>query len=176
MYKDGTINTKAKNDSVMLGRGRFLETMRRAIANFNSGFNIPKPPYPPATFNVRGGGDRIALTWDPNPKESSNGFVGYKVYRATARPDSTFRLIYQCGGTRPSDPNVKYDATKTYAFNDVSATRGVSYYYYISSFRDAIPADPATRTPAGALESSLFYTKTYDLDSDCTKPIHHLVK
>jgi hypothetical protein len=162
MYKDGTINTKAKNDSVMLGRGRFLETMRRAIANFNSGFNMPKPPYPPAIFNVRGGGDRIALTWDPNPKESANGFVGYRVYRATARPDSTFRLIYQCGGTRPSDPNVKYDATKTYAFNDVSAIRGVSYYYYILSFRDAIPADPATRTPAGALESSMFYTKTYD--------------
>jgi hypothetical protein len=161
-YKRGTITTKAKNDSVLSGRLRLLETMRRAIANFKSGFNIPKPPYPPATFNVRGGGDRIALTWDPNPKETSNGFQGYRVYRATGRADSTYRLVYQCGGTKPVDPNVKYDATKTYTFDDLTATRGISYYYYISSFGAPIPADPATRTPAGVLESSLFYTRTYD--------------
>jgi hypothetical protein len=161
-YKRGTINTKAKNDSVLSGRLRLFETIRRAVANYNSGFNIPRPPYPPATFNVNGGGDRIALTWDPNPKESSNGFVGYKIYRATGRSDSTYRLVYQCGGTKPSDPNVKYDATKTYAYNDVTATRGVSYYYYITSFGSPIAADPTTRTPAGSLESNLFYTLTYD--------------
>jgi hypothetical protein len=161
-YKRGTISTKAKNDSVLSGRLRLFETMRRAAANFKSGFNLPKPPYPPATFNVRGGGDRIALTWDPNPKESANGFAGYRVYRATGRVDSTYHMMYQCGGTKPSDPNVKYDNTKTYAFNDVTAIRGVSYYYYVTSFGNPIAADAATRTPAGELESSLFYTRTYD--------------
>jgi hypothetical protein len=161
-YKRGTITTKMKNDSVLSGRLRLFETMRRAVANFKSGFNIPKPPYPPATFNVRGGGDRIALTWEPNPKESANGFQGYKVYRATGRADSAYRLIYQCGGTKPSDPNVKYDASKTYVFNDITATRGISYYYYLTSLGTPIAADAATRTPAGALESNLFYTRTYD--------------
>jgi hypothetical protein len=161
-YKRGAITTKQKNDSVLSGRLRLIETMRRAVANYKSGFNIPKPPYPPATFNVRGGGDRIALTWEPNPKESSNGFAGYRVYRATGRADSTYRMIYQCGGTRPSDPNVSYDPAKTYSFNDVSPTRGISYYYYLVSFGNPIPADPTTRTPAGELESNLFYTKTYD--------------
>ena len=161
-YKRGTITTKQKNDSVLAGRLRLFETMRRAVANYKSGFAIPQPPYPPAIFNVRGGGDRIALTWDPNPKESSNGFVGYRIYRATGRSDSAYHLVYQCGGTRPSDPNVNYDATKTYAFNDVTAVRGISYYYYITSFGNSIPADPVTRTPAGELESNLFYTKTYD--------------
>jgi hypothetical protein len=163
-YKRGTINTKAKNDSVLNGRLRLFETMKRAVTNFNSGFNLPKPPYPPATFNVNGGGDRIALTWSPNPKESVNGFVGYRVYRATGRIDSTYRMIYQCGGTKPSDPNVKFDASKTYAFNDVTAIRGISYYYYITSFGNAFLGDAATRTPAApaGLESNLFYTKTYD--------------
>jgi hypothetical protein len=164
-YKRGTISTKQKNDSVMVGRTRLLETMRRALANFTTGFDkLPRPPYPPSTFNVRGGGDRIALSWDPNPKESSNGFVGYRVYRATGRVDSTYRLIYQCGGTKPSDPNVKYDNTKTYAFNDVTAIRGISYYYYITSFGGKFAGDPATRTPAwdAGLESNLFYTRTYD--------------
>lgn len=161
-YKRGIITTKMKNDSVLSGRLRLLETMRRAVANFKSGFNIPKPPYPPATFNVRGGGDRIALSWDPNPKESANGFQGYRIYRATGRADSAYRLIYQCGGTKPSDPNVKYDASKTYAFNDITATRGISYYYYITSLGSPIAADASTRTPAGALESNMFYTRTYD--------------
>ena len=163
-YKRGTINTKAKNDSVLNGRLRLFETIKRALANYNSGFNIPKPPYPPLIFNVRGGGDRIALTWDPNPKESANGFAGYRVYRATGRLDSTYRMVYQCGGTKPSDANVKYDATKTYAFNDVTATRGISYYYYIASFGNSYAGDPTTRTPAAplGLESNLFYTRTYD--------------
>lgn len=162
MYKVGTINTKAKNDSVLNGRLRLFETFRRALANYNSGYNIPQPPYPPATFNVRGGGDRIALTWDPNPKESANGFVGYRIYRATGRADSTYHLVYQCGGTKPSDSNVRYEPNKTYSFDDVTATRGVSYYYYATSFGAEIPPDPATRTPGGALESNLFYTRTYD--------------
>ncbi len=162
MYKDGTINTKAKDDSVLSGHLRLLDTFRRAIANYNSGFNIPRPPYPPATFNVRGGGDRISLSWDPNPKESANGFVGYRLYRATGRFDSTFHLIYQCGGPAPTDPNVKYAAAKNYSFDDVTPTRGVDYYYYISSFGNAIAADPTTRTPAGVLESSRFYTQTYN--------------
>ena len=162
-YKDGVINTKAKNDSVLNnGRTRLQETIRRAVANFNSGYNIPQPPFPPATFNVRGGGDRIALTWDPNPTESANGFAGYKIYRATGRSDSIYHLIYQCGGTQPSDPSVKYSSSKTYLFDDVTAIRGVSYYYYITSFGNPISADAATRTPAGSLESNLFYTLTYD--------------
>ncbi|MCX6134946.1 MAG: T9SS type A sorting domain-containing protein [Ignavibacteriales bacterium] len=163
-YKLGRINTKAKNDSVLNGRLRLFETMRRAVANFNSGFNIPEPPFPPATFNVRGGGDRIALSWDPNPKESANGFVGYRVYRATGRADSTYRMIYQCGGSKPTGPNIRYDTTKTYAFSDLTAIRGISYYYYITSFGNAFAGDAATRTPAApaGLESSLFYTKTND--------------
>ncbi len=161
-YKRGTISTKQKNDSVLAGHLNLLETIRRAVANYNSGFAIPRPPYPPSTFNVNGGGDRIALTWTPNPKESSNGFVGYKVYRATGRPDSAYHLIYQCGGTRPSDPNVQYDGTKTYAFNDVTPIRGVSYYYYITALGAPIAADAVTRTPAGPLESNMFYTLTYD--------------
>jgi hypothetical protein len=161
-YKRGQITTKQKNDSVLSTRLRLIETFRRANANFKAGFAIPKPPFPPATFNVNGGGDRIALAWDPNPKESANGFAGYRIYRATGRSDSTYRMIYQCGGTKPSDANIKYDATKTYKFDDVTAIRGISYYYYIASFGNPISADAATRTPAGELESNMFYTRTYD--------------
>jgi hypothetical protein len=163
MYKDGIINTKSKNDSVMVGRPRLLETLRKARANYLSGFRIPKPPYPPASFTVRGGGDKIALSWEPNPQESANGFSGYRIYRATGRPDSSYRLIFQAGGSRPANPNVTYVSNpRTYSFDDVTAVRGVSYYYYVSTFSTPIAADPTTRTPAGELESSRFYTQTYD--------------
>jgi hypothetical protein len=57
---------------------------------------------------------------------------------------------------------VTYAPNVEYQYNDVSAIRGISYFYYIVSFRSAIPADPTTRTPAGELESSRFYTQTYD--------------
>lgn len=162
-YKDGLITTKVKNDSVMMGRTRLLETMRRARANYLSGFKIPQPPYPPASFSIRGGGDKIGLTWEPNPKESANGFVGYRIYRATGRPDSTYRLAFQAGGTRPADQSVVYASNaRTYTFDDVTAVRGISYYYYLTTFGNPVAADPATRTPAGELESSRFYTQTYD--------------
>ncbi len=160
-YKDGLITTAQKNDSVFLGRDRLFETFRRAQANFAAGYAIPQPPFPPRTFNVNGGGDKIALTWEASPRESDNGFVGYRVYRATGRSDSTYRLIYQAGGPAPSDPSVRYSASVTYSFDDVTAIRGIDYYYYITSLGSAAANTGGGMTPAGALESSRFYTQTY---------------
>ncbi|MFH0992476.1 MAG: hypothetical protein V1799_20950 [bacterium] len=161
-YKEGIINTKAKNDSVFLGMPRLLETFRRAMANYNSGFKIPEPPYPPSVVKVNGGGNKIAVTWEPNAKESANGFVGYRVYRATGRVDSTYYLMFQCGGNKPATSYTNYSSSKIYSFDDETAIRGISYYYYVVSFTNPIAADAATKTPAGELESSRFYTQTYD--------------
>jgi len=161
-YKEGTISTVQKNDSVLSGRLRLLETFRRAEANYSSGFNIPQPPYPPAEFNVNGLGNKIALSWSPNPNETANNFVGYRVYRAESRADSNYHLIYQCGGTAPTNPEVVYSASITYAFDDVTAIRGRDYFYHVVSFTNPLPADAATLTPAGELESGMFYTQTYD--------------
>jgi hypothetical protein len=163
-YRDGVITTQQKNDSVLIiGRDRLLNrTFRRALANYGSGYNIPQPPYPPAAFNVRSGGDRITLQWDANANESQNGFQGYRLYRATGRSDSTYRLIYQCGGPAPADPGVVYSPAVAYSYNDQSVTRGVSYYYYVTAFGSASANTGTGLTPPGALESSRFYTQTYN--------------
>lgn len=154
LYKYGIITTKAKNDSVMLGKDRLFGTFRRAIANYNSGYSIPQPPYPPGTFTVSSGGNRINLSWTPNPNESANGFAGYRIYRATARPDSNYAKIFECGpGT--SNPAI------VYTYNDLDLTRGVDYYYYITAFGNASANTGVGLTPAGSLESSRFYTQTY---------------
>ena len=161
-YKLGTIDTKTKNDSVLLGRDRLLETFRRAEANYNSGFNIPEAPYPPTEFDVNSGGNKIALSWTPSPNETANNFVGYRVYRAESKYDSTYHLLYQCGGPAPTDPKAIYSPSVNYAYDDTSAIRGRDYYYHIVSFSSPLPADPTTHTPGGVLESSTFYTQTYD--------------
>lgn len=163
-YRDGAITTAAKNDSVLvIGRNRLLNsTFRRAQANYNSQYALPQPPFPPQAFNVRSGGDRITLSWDANSNESQNGFQGYRLYRATGKSDSTYRLIYQCGGTAPTEPGVTHSPTVAYSFNDVSVIRGVSYYYYVTSFGSAAANTGAALTPAGPLESSRFFTQTYN--------------
>jgi hypothetical protein len=162
-FKYGTITNTAKNDSVFKGVDRLLQTFRRAQANFALNMNIPRPPYPPATFDAKSLGDGILLTWTANTGESDNGFAGYRVYRALSKYDSTYRLVAQFGGTQPTDPNVAYNSNKnTYTFTDRTAIRGVAYYYYIASFGSASANTGAALTPAGELESSMFYTRTYD--------------
>ena len=154
-YKDGAITTIQKNDSVLLAKDRLFETFRKAIANYNSGYDIAQAPYPPASFTIASGGNRIALSWTASPNEGANGFRGYRLYRATGKPDSTYRPIFECGpGT--SNPTVGY------SFDDVTITRGVSYYYYVTAWGDPAANTGAGRTPPGSLESSRFYTQTFD--------------
>ncbi|MBI4428820.1 MAG: hypothetical protein HY562_06845 [Ignavibacteriales bacterium] len=153
-FKDGVITTIQKNDSVLMQKGRLFETFRRAIANYSLGYNIPQAPYPPTTFTVASGGNRIALSWTAS-NEAANGFRGYRLYRATGKPDSTYRMIFECG---PGTANLAV----VYSFDDVTPIRGVNYYYYITAWGDPAANNGAGRTPAGSLESSRFYTQTYD--------------
>jgi hypothetical protein len=155
LYKNGSITTKAKNDSVLInGQNRVISTFRRAIANYNSGYNIPQPPFPPSTFTVRSSGNKIGLSWTANPQEIANGFQGYRIYRATAKVDSNYSKVFECGsGT--ANPTV------VYSYDDTSLTRGINYYYYITAFGSAAANTGVGNTPAGSLESSRFFTQTY---------------
>lgn len=145
-FKWGEITAAQKDDSVYTGRDSLFQTFRRAIANYHSGYNIPQPPQPPSVFTVTSGGDKISLSWTPpnDPKVK-----GFRIYRAEGLYDSTYTLLYQC------DPSVK-------SYNDTSAIRGIDYYYYVTSLGDAADNNGSGNTPAGALESSRYYTQTYD--------------
>jgi len=134
--------SKTKNDWVYTGRDSLIQTFRRAVANYQSGYSILQPPPPPRVFNVNSGGDRISLSWEPYPNgETTGGFKGYRVYRATGRVDSTYHEIFACGPGINGTPIV-------HNFDDKTAVRGVSYYYYIVSVGDQV--------------SSRYYTQTYD--------------
>jgi len=138
-----------KNSWVYTGKDSILLTFGRALRNFDLNYEIPQPPLPPPVFEVTSGGDRISLTWNASPSESDPDFDGYKIYRAVGKPDTTYEMLA--------------DVEKgTIAYDEKSAIRGKSYYYYIVSYNDGSnnPAVPEAPNPPGSLHSSKFYTRT----------------
>ncbi len=140
-----------KNAWVYTGKDSILKTFGRAQRNYDANFDIPQPPDPPPLFEVVSGGDRIILKWSPSESEGEPDFIGYKIFRATGKPDTTFQEIFACGkGT---------NNTLTHQYEDVTPIRGFSYYYYILSFNDG-SNNNTNLNPTGELHSSRFYTKT----------------
>jgi hypothetical protein len=149
-FKNGIISDIEKNELVMTGKDSLMKTFGRAIANFNqgNGFLIPENPFPPNRFDVAGLGDKITLRWEHDGSGPTIG--GYEVYRARGNFDSSYTKIYEGG------PDVL-------EFDDITATRGVDYYYYVQAV--GLPTDNTggALTPAGVpLKSGRFYTQTYD--------------
>ncbi len=146
-----------KNSWIMTGKDSLFKTFGRARRNYSINFKIPNPPPPPAIFTVNSGGDRIMLSWSKEP-ESYPGFAGYKIYRAIAKYDTTYDLIFACGAGTPN-PLVN-------SYNDMTAARGQQYYYYITAFDDGSNNKPEIYpkdkqpNPGGVLESSMFWTRT----------------
>ena len=148
-YSDGKAD-EFKNAWVYTGKDSILLTFGRAKRNYDMGYNIPQPPSPPPMFNVTSGGDRISLSWSPSQSDGDPnypGFAGYKIYRAVAKPDTTYDEIADLG---PS----------TTSFDDMTAVRGFSYYYYIVSYNDGSNNTTGEANPVSRLHSSRFYTKT----------------
>ncbi len=148
-YSDGSkvSGSMTKNNWVYTGRDSLFQAFNRAQANYNANYAIPMPPEPPSTFNVTSLGDRIMLSWDvANPSDPN--LKGFDIFRALGRYDSTYHLLTSLGA-----------ADRT--FNDTSAIRGLSYYYYIEAVGDPALNTGAGNTPTGALISSRYYTQTY---------------
>ncbi len=144
---DGQVRTMTKNEWIFTSRDSLFQTFRRAIANYESDFAIPQPPAPPASFAVAGGGDRITLDWESQAGEPDP--VGWEIYRAQARFDSTYTLIYTAG---PGE--------RTY--DDTTPIRGVDYYYYLVAVGDGSGNNGGGMTPAGVpLRSSRYFTQTF---------------
>ncbi|ARA94122.1 hypothetical protein AWN76_013815 [Rhodothermaceae bacterium RA] len=139
-----------KNEWVFTGRDSLLQTFRRAMANYASGYAVPRPPAPPSTFLVNSGGDRIALEWDYPAEEPTPD--RFEIYRASGRFDSTYTRIAEVPGTATSYDDVSED--------DGEPIRGIDYYYYVVAVRDNA-SDGSVGTPAGPLRSSRYFTQTY---------------
>ena len=93
-------------------------------------------------------GDKIQLRWQDPLNGYGANFKGFRIYRAEGKRDTTYEQIFSC-----SLPDT------VHTFNDNTARRGFSYYYYITSYSDG-SNNPGELNPSGELESSLFYTRT----------------
>ncbi|MBN1895498.1 fibronectin, partial [bacterium] len=143
-----TNHTEYKKAWVLTCRDSLMQTFRRALRNFKSGYAIPQPPPPPKTFEVASGGDRITLSWS-NEAESDPNFDGYVIYRSEGNvlvPKTVYREIFRCGNA---------DAVNT--FNDTTAVRNFDYYYFIQSKNDGSTNDIE---PGKPLTSGMFWTLT----------------
>lgn len=147
-FKRNEISALQKNQVVFQSKDSLFQSFRRAVANYNSGYSIPQPPPPPKTFNVEGLSDKIALTWDTYSDPGAN-LEGFEIYRAVGKYDSTYHLIYTASASERS-------------YDDVTAVRGLSYFYYIVSVSSETSNTGVGLTPAGKLRSNRYYTQTYD--------------
>ncbi len=145
-FKLGQIDAKTKNDSVLTGKDSLFLTFSRAMANYQSGYNIPPQPPPPANLNVTSG-DPIHLAWDVFDAADPN-LKGFRVYRATGRYDGNYELVHEGPASERS-------------YDDVTAIRGVAYYYYVVTVGDPALNTGVGGTPAGELVSNRIYTQTF---------------
>ena len=136
-----------KNSWVFTGKDSILKTFGRAHRNYSSRFQIPQPPEPPTLFDVQSGGDRVFLSWEPSRSEINPNFSGYEIWRAIGKPDTVYTKVYTGG-------------VGVYSYDDISAKRGMSYYYYIQSTTDGSYNDQGSLNPIGPLKSGRFYTRT----------------
>jgi hypothetical protein len=120
---------------VETGKDSIIKTFRNAVQNYKSGY-IQSPP-PPRNFTITSGGDRIKLEW--NAVESSKGYVIYRSRGNVLQYSTVYQKIFET-----NDPNVT-------SFDDVTASRGFDYYYYIQSKGDGTLSSSSwtvTNTPA----------------------------
>jgi hypothetical protein len=123
-----------------------MQTFRRAQAAYEAGWEVPRPPAAPASFEVFSRGGGIEMEWTAQPAALDPD--AWEVYRARGRVDSTYSLVASLPGNARD-------------FVDTTPTRGIDYYYYVVAV-DNSPNDPHGLLPAGApLRSSRYHTQTY---------------
>lgn len=155
-YSDGaSVNASmTKNDWVFTSRDSLIQTLNRAKANFDSGFNIPKAPLPPSTFIVNSGGDGVYMEWE-YPSEGASKLAGFEIYRAQFARDSVYTKIADL-------PASAREFADTDANPIGGPIRGIDHYYYIQAVGNASDNDGTGMTPMGALKSNRYLTQTYD--------------
>ena len=138
---------------MLTGRDSIFQMLYRATANFESGYEIPKPPRPPRRFEVTSGTDRITLAWETFDGESPPG--GFEIYRTRNRYQGAVEDGFQYERIAELGPGER-------SYDDTDVQRGISYFYYIQSVGD-VNQDPTGLTPTDVrLRSSRYYTQTYN--------------
>lgn len=155
-----TENNWAKDCWVYTGLDSLHKAAAAAQWAVQNDFNVPAPP-PPPSLTITSKPNSINVEWGME-SETASDFAGYRVYRAESSwfPVMTedgelignWELIYECGdGT---------DNPLTRQFDDNTAVRGFSYFYYVTAFDDGEDNPPDFDGKRRQLESSRFWNMT----------------
>jgi len=158
---NGQTISMTKNQWVFTGRDSLFQTFERAIANFDSDYNIPEAPLPPSIFTVTSAGDGINLDWQFDGNEAD--IDGFQIYRASGRVDSTYRLLAEVPASERflSDGDGARIGNESQYLLD-TPIRGRDYYYYVVTLGQ-VNNDAAGLTPTGSrLVSNRYYSQSYD--------------
>lgn len=155
---------QGKNDwAVTAAKDSLFSTFERAIANYESGYNIPLPPPPPTSFTVNSGVGEISLEWTAD----SDPPGGFEIYRAAGDVRGDWRSANETNEDGVNFGAYQYERIaeldgSARSFTDESARRGLNYYYYILSVGEP-NTDGTGLTPTGKpLRSSRYWTQTYN--------------
>jgi len=143
-----TDNDKAKDRWVMTGKDSLFTNMRAAQWNQKQNYNVPIPP-PAPSIEVTSRADAIRITWD-NIAETAADFAGYRVYRTVGSyADSAWVKVFECT-----------KSNLVHQYEDKTASRGASYYYYVTAFDDGVANIPDFNGKKESLESGLYLNMT----------------
>jgi len=144
-----TDNDKAKDSWVLSGIDSLFGNAYAATWNVQNNYQVPLAPRAPSV-EVSSRPDKIIVAWGD---ESVGGdFAGYRVYRAIGSPDTTFDLVFECGGAT-GNPVVN-------SWDDLSAQPAQEYYYYVTAFDDGSGNAPGVHGVSESLESGAYLNRT----------------
>ena len=154
---NGTSMTK--NQWALTAKDSLFQTFDRALENYAAGYSIPQPPYPPESFAVTSGTDKITLSWVP--MSGGQDRAGWHVYRAKGTYNFPYvgEALADHGGLG-HELIAELSGSAT-SYEDATASRGESYYYFIQAVGNAADNNGGAMTPAGALKSNQHWTQTY---------------
>ncbi|MBN1352773.1 T9SS type A sorting domain-containing protein [candidate division KSB1 bacterium] len=137
-------------DSLFKYFGQATKRYFRNIENGRHPYDAPEAPIAP-DLTVTAGEKSVILEWSdvsdiPDHDTGVIDFAGYRVYRSLSRNDTTFQMIWECGG-ESGNPIVT-------RFVDENVQRGFAYYYYVSAYDDGTQN---WEQPGRSLESGKYW-------------------
>ncbi len=155
LFKNGSISVAEKNTIVLSGQDSLRMTFERASNAFKNNWNIPQAPYPPKTFNVNSGGEKVELNW--TTFNEGPEIKGFEIYRNT---------VQEVDGYVSNEWFSKYELiaeldADARGFSDSTQQQDISYYYYILTVGKEVIANEELKIKAHKLKSNRSYTQTY---------------
>ena len=141
-----------KNEWVMTSKDSLFDMFERAIANWESGFDIPKAPMPPATLEVTAPIGAVKLAWTTYAGEEPEG---WEIWRTT--PYFHHAADYAKIADLPGSAREYLDAVG----GETGPIIGLEHFYYLQAVGPE-NTNPIGNTPTGVpLKSNRYYTQTY---------------